>query len=155
MGIFDITKKGTKEKNVLDDSAILSKALYVFQLKDADISEELLKIVGGSQEVAEQFYWFFPSILFKTMFPEIKNVNMDVYKVVYSNGNEKEFLYADNKLYQQVSIYLKSIYPSLDRDSILNILTHSSEFNSVNNALNDGSKIEDLVICTIFMSNIR
>ncbi|MBK1812024.1 hypothetical protein JHL18_15485 [Clostridium sp. YIM B02505] len=154
MGLFDIIKKSTKEKKVLDNSAMLSNALHVFQLKDVDIDEELLKIAGHSQEVAEQLYWFFPSILFNTMFPEVKNVNAEVYKVVYSNGEEKDFLYADNKLYKQISIYLKSIYTTLDRDSILNILAHSSEFNAVNNALNDGSKIEDLVVCTVFMSNV-
>lgn len=155
MGIFDYLKKSIKEKSVLDNSDILSKALQVLKLKDVDINEELLKIVGNSQEIAEQLYWFFPSVLFKTMFPDVKNVNANGYKVVYRNGCEEDFLYADNKLYQQVNNYLKSIYTTLDRESILNILTHSSEFNAINNALNDDSNIEDLAVYTVFMSNIR
>ena len=159
MGLFNFIKnnKKTVVKTDTKYSDILPKAMKVFYTADNDVQTELLKIAGDSLELAEQLYWFFPSILFKLLFPEVQYVDSYSYSVIYNNGNERVFSYSKNKLYQEIKVYVESNFQTLNQQQLLSVLSHSAEFNAVNKALlhNNGSKLENLVCYSLFMSNLE
>lgn len=132
-----------KKKKSIDNKEMLQKALMAFSRNDIDISDELMKVSNNSQELAQQLYWFIPNIFFKVLFLDVEFVS-DEYTVMYPDNSKKVFLFSDNVLYEEIFSYVKSNYTTLERQSILNILSHSAEFDVVNLALNNGSQLEDL-----------
>jgi len=152
--LFNRTKK--THKNKIDDyNDLFIKVLDVFfsQNNDTNFQKELGNICTNSNVIAEQLYWFFPSILFNKMFPDVKRVDGDTYTVCDKEGVEKKYLYSSNLLYQAIDSFLSTKYHTFDRDQCLSLLRHSSEFNAVNKALNNGSKLDDLMVFSIYMSN--
>lgn len=90
--------------------------------------------------------------MFHIRFPEVKRADDKAYTVYYHNeGVQKRFLYSNNLLYQAIEGYLLAKHHTFDKNQTLSLLMRSAEIDVVNKALNNGSRLEDLVLSSAYI----
>lgn len=147
MGLFDFFKK-SQEKIESDHRSNILLAVKIFESNPDENWETLCdKLVSklGSKKLAYDLYRFLPIAYCRQFLPEVNFP--DTYKVMKSESNFEEHKFADSKLYREVEeIVAKKLKNINSQGDIMSVLIHSSEFDAINNALKDGSKLEDVVI---------
>jgi len=128
-----ITLIGTKGKGLDDDNLI--KLLVSNEIPELEAIEIIL---------------FLPVAFCRKLVPEI-NWHHD-YIDFYSKDKQITRLYNDNPRYLIIQSETENYWSqNPGSDTILNIAGRSAEFKAINNLLNDGGKLENIVVSQTFV----
>jgi hypothetical protein len=136
-----------RKKQIADDLVIdMEKVLEVFMASNDDILFEKIREITN-EIVAEELTWFFPTILFHLTYPQVGNAYPKRYDVYLPEKNKFiRHKYADNETYILCNEFLTRKHSTICPEFKTRIVQSSAQFNAVNEMLNNGSKLEDLVL---------
>lgn len=163
MGLFKFFQKKKKQESAIKRSS--EKITYNFtseQLKDManktiaifyknkeksdvdDILNDINLLTNNDNVCSDALYRFIPIVLCQKLFHEA--TYPDYYMEFKSKDDCTEHKYTNDQLYNIVEplITHKLDNGQLSEDELYAILAHSSTFNALNQALNNGSQLSDL-----------
>lgn len=131
------------------------KALDLFKLCDTNEKYENLYYqfikMCNDPSLACDLFNFVPEIFCKFIFPEAQYAeNMTLCSSTENITLFKDKLTSYNWIYQTIDNEIRR--GSFNNDEFRTIVNCSASFNAINKALNDGSKIEDLLMCPLSFS---
>lgn len=98
---------------------------------------------GIGEKKAFELYLFIPTAFGRQLIPEA--AYQDFYVDYYGPRNQVERKYRDNKLYVAIERFTRAYFElAPEREAVLNVCWASAEFKAINEALHNGSKIENL-----------
>lgn len=154
MGIFDLFKKSRQpqaEKNDLIQS--IRHAIEIMENAVAVSHEEIVEKIGqytGNERLAWELYCLIPSVYCRMIVKEVQY--SDEMIVIFPDDTQQQALLSDNQVYKAIQgVVADKFSGEIDNGKMQNILFQSSEFNAINNALNDGSSLEDLMTGPLVM----
>ncbi len=136
------------ETKLSDTSLIIliNDAISIFQLyttKEPDQIIETINFKINDQDLAVALYRFIPLAYCRLFIPEVQY--SDKFVLLDDEKNEKSFLFTKEKLFQlTLEVCKKRLLIEKDQDKIFPILMHSANFNAINEALNNGSQLNNL-----------
>ncbi|MCP1309812.1 hypothetical protein [Paenibacillus tyrfis] len=154
MGIFDLFKKKQQPQaqgNELIQS--IRHAIEIMEHADSESHEEIIEKISQYTEderLAWELYCLIPSVYCRMIVKEVQY--SDEMIVIFPDDTQQKALLSNNRVYKVIQgVVADKFSGEIDNGKIQNILFQSSEFNAINNALNDGSSLEDLMTGPLVM----
>ncbi|MBU7320499.1 hypothetical protein [Paenibacillus oleatilyticus] len=148
MGIFDLFKK-KQQPQVQENELIQSirHAIEIMEHADSESPEEIIEKIGQytkDERLAWELYCLIPSVYCRMIVQEVRYSNEMI--VIFPDDTQQKALLSNHRVYEVIqSVVADKLSGEIDNGKIQNILFQSSEFNAINNALNGGSALEDLM----------
>ncbi|MDP4145451.1 MAG: hypothetical protein Q8936_13360 [Bacillota bacterium] len=146
MGIFDLFKK-VKQKDDITDliyQVINVMESYTESDNEEDIVERIETLTKNST-LTWELYCFIPTVYGRILFPEVKFSDEAI--IIMPDGSEHTKLLYDFFTYNHVKkVVVEKLKLKISRDKIEKVLLLGAEINALNNALNDGSQLSDLIM---------
>ena len=145
MGLFNVFKRNSNLKNVV---AKIEQAAAIFESNPSKKSDEIIDMLIkklGNEAIAIDLFRFLPIAYCRMM---IRDVNFpNAYMIRESDGSHSEHKLMDNALYVEVDRFvIRKFIGQVSQENIMSVLNYSAEFQAINTALYNGSKLEDLVL---------
>jgi hypothetical protein len=145
MAFFDFFKKKPEQKAVKDDTSAIQSALAAFAADEGKGWQNLVAAIEakvGDKMLAVDLYRFLPIAYARLLLPDAQLA--DHYRQQTKQGDFTEHKLADNPLYVQIFTYLMLNPPQ--KGQYENLIGYNAELNAINQALNAGSRLEDLIM---------
>lgn len=157
MSIFNLfnKKKAITATGVNDDiSKTIAMAIDTIKsCNDEDSNDDIINRISKftkDEYLAWELYCFIPIAYCRLLLHDLKFSDEAIYSM--PDGSQRKKVLSNINTYKQVKKIASERYRSgIDKADISNILFHSSEFNAINNALNAGSKLENLMIGPVML----
>ncbi|MCM3273565.1 hypothetical protein [Paenibacillus elgii] len=148
MGIFDLFRKKQQpqtQENELIQS--IHHAIEIMEHADSESPEEIIEKIAQytkDERLAWELYCLIPSVYCRMIVKEVQYSNEMI--MIFPDDTQQQSLLSNNQVYKLIqNVVADKFSGEIDNKKIQNILFQSSEFNAINNALNDGSALEDLM----------
>ncbi|MCP3774516.1 hypothetical protein NLX71_14540 [Paenibacillus sp. MZ04-78.2] len=154
MGFFDLFKKNQQsqaQENDLIQS--IRHAIEIMEHADSESHEEIIEKIAQytkDEHLAWELYCLIPSAYCRMIVKEVQYTNDMI--MVFPDDTQQQTLLSNNLVYKVIqSVVADKLSGEIDNKKIQTILFQSSEFNAINNALNDGSALGDLMTGPLVM----
>ncbi|MDX1943376.1 MAG: hypothetical protein SFU99_22615 [Saprospiraceae bacterium] len=150
MGLFDFFKKSNSERS--SNSSIETQIVTAIEVFENNPKADWQGIINqihkhlNNEDLAFDLYRFIPIAYCRQY---LSDMNFpDIYLTADKDGEFTiEHKFSDNELFVMTEQIAKHRFADrTGQDKLMHILRHSSDFNAINQALNDGSQLDDLVI---------
>lgn len=153
MKIFNFFKRESDLEQLSQeefDAAVSVLTQYATEWEVEEVLAEMVKR-GISEEKAIELYLFIPTAFCRQFIPEA--AYKDFYVDYYGPHKQIERKYQDNKLYVAIEKATRAYFASNpSQEAVLNICSVGAEFKSINQALNNGSKLENLTFAPSYIT---
>ncbi|MDO3680336.1 hypothetical protein [Paenibacillus ehimensis] len=154
MGIFDLFKKNQQPQAQENDLIrSIRHAIGIMENTGSESHEEIIERISHctkDERLAWELYCLIPSVYCRMIIKEVQYSNEMI--VIFPDDTQQQALLSDNQVYKAIQgVVADKFSGEIDNAKIQNILFQSSEFNAINNALNDGSSLEDLMTGPLVM----
>jgi hypothetical protein len=153
MKLFNLFKKDTDLEQLNQeefDAAVTVLAKYGTKSEADAVVAEMVK-AGIGQKKAIELYLFIPVAFCRQFIPEA--AYQDFYVDYYGPHKQVERKYRKNKLYVAIDQFTRAYFDSApERETVLNVCWVDAEFKVINEALNNGSKIENLEFAPCYIN---
>ncbi|SDF92549.1 hypothetical protein SAMN04488542_12092 [Fontibacillus panacisegetis] len=150
MGFIDkFFKKQKTEAQPQDNERIqaIQHAINIMENADSESTEEIIENINQftkDKHIARELYCLIPSSYCRLIIREVTYSNELI--TMSPDGSQKMDLISNHQLYNLIQdVLIHKFNGEIDNDKIQTILFQSAEFNAINNALNNGSALEDLM----------
>lgn len=161
MGFFDFLKKTPKQEQLITTGTyfdiaisekelrnIVDRAIAIFQIYPKATRNQLIdhiKAIPTNEEIALAVYQFIPIAYCRLFIPEPHYV--DEYVVQYPNGEISNYILSEDSIYKVVLKSALVLFKlSQTQDQLLAVLSHSADFNAINEALHHDASLQELCI---------
>ena len=144
MAFFDFFKKKPEQERVKNYTSAIQSALAAFEADDDTGWRNLVAAIEarvGDKALAVDLFRFLPIAYARLLLPEAKLA--DHYLQQTKQGDFKEYKLANDPLYVQIVSYLV-LNPPL-KGQYEGLIGYNSELNAIRQALDAGSRLEDLI----------
>lgn len=137
MGLFS----RRQEALTLVEKIEKSIQIYFDYSKRPNKIERQIGRIAENEEEHMQLYLFIPMCFCREFIPEVEY--SDIY-ITSDNGMEKENQFSDSDVFMEITKVVKKNWNTYSGEDTMKVLIYSSDLDAINNALNSGSKLEDL-----------
>ncbi len=150
---FNLFKKNSDLEQLSQEEFAIAVAVLAKHgpaLEADAVVAEMVK-AGLDEKKATELYLFIPTAFCRQLIPEA--AYQDFYVDYYGPHKQVERKYRDNKLYVAIERFTGAYFDSApEREAVLNVCWAGAEFKAINEALHNGSKIENLEFAPSYIS---
>ncbi|GAB3984080.1 hypothetical protein GCM10028806_58400 [Spirosoma terrae] len=147
--LFGLFKKQAPEDTRDYSAAIyfaIDKYIEGSEVEDEEFVYDAIREYVGEEKVTDQIYVFLPVALTREWLKHQPVKLSDTYLKVNGKGKGKEIKLNSIAVYRQIVTVLQERLPIMSNEDVLKILVNSAEMKVISHALDNGSKLENLLI---------